>query len=88
MATTLHGGMDQADRDSTLADYKNKVSTLMIATSLAARGLDVKVEHHREREGERESVCVRERERVCVCVCVPECVCERERDRESDWVTE
>ncbi|KAJ1493091.1 P-loop containing nucleoside triphosphate hydrolase protein, partial [Baffinella frigidus] len=40
VATTLHGGMDQADRDSTLADYKNKVSTLMIATSLAARGLD------------------------------------------------
>jgi hypothetical protein len=23
-ALTLHGGMDQADRDSTLADYKNK----------------------------------------------------------------
>jgi len=38
---TLHGGMDQADRDSTLADYKNKVCNNMIATSLAARGLDV-----------------------------------------------
>ena len=24
-ALTLHGGMDQADRDSTLADFKNKV---------------------------------------------------------------
>ena len=38
---TLHGGMDQADRDSTLADFKNKVCNNMIATSLAARGLDV-----------------------------------------------
>ena len=38
---TMHGGMDQADRDSTLADYKNKVINTMIATSLAARGLDV-----------------------------------------------
>jgi ATP-dependent RNA helicase DDX46/PRP5 len=38
---TLHGGMDQGDRDSTLADFKNKVTTLLIATSLAARGLDV-----------------------------------------------
>jgi ATP-dependent RNA helicase DDX46/PRP5 len=33
---TLHGGMDQADRDSTLADYKNKVVDAVIATSLAA----------------------------------------------------
>jgi ATP-dependent RNA helicase DDX46/PRP5 len=39
---TLHGGMDQADRDSTLADFKNKVTTILVATSLAARGLDVK----------------------------------------------
>lgn len=40
-AMTLHGGMDQADRDSTLADYKNKICNNLIATSLAARGLDV-----------------------------------------------
>ena len=40
-ALTLHGGMDQADRDSTLADYKNQVANILIATSLAARGLDV-----------------------------------------------
>lgn len=33
--------MEQADRDSTLADYKNKVCNNLIATSLAARGLDV-----------------------------------------------
>jgi ATP-dependent RNA helicase DDX46/PRP5 len=38
----LHGGIDQTDRDSTIADFKaNKVSVL-VATSVAARGLDVK----------------------------------------------
>ncbi|KAK2564693.1 putative ATP-dependent RNA helicase DDX46 [Acropora cervicornis] len=39
---SLHGGMDQFDRDSTIADFKNGVTNLMIATSVAARGLDVK----------------------------------------------
>ncbi|XP_031570919.1 probable ATP-dependent RNA helicase DDX46 [Actinia tenebrosa] len=39
---SLHGGMDQFDRDSTIADFKNGVTKLMIATSVAARGLDVK----------------------------------------------
>eukprot|EP00123_Amoebidium_parasiticum_P014927 comp22704_c0_seq1/m.35234 comp22704_c0_seq1/g.35234 ORF comp22704_c0_seq1/g.35234 comp22704_c0_seq1/m.35234 type:complete len:417 (-) comp22704_c0_seq1:31-1281(-) len=39
---TLHGGMDQADRDSTLEDFKAGNITLMVATSVAARGLDVK----------------------------------------------
>ena len=38
----LHGGMDQSDRDSTLADFRNGVTTLLVATSVAARGLDVK----------------------------------------------
>eukprot|EP00658_Telonema_sp_P-2_P071900 TRINITY_DN6110_c0_g3_i3.p1 TRINITY_DN6110_c0_g3~~TRINITY_DN6110_c0_g3_i3.p1 ORF type:complete len:1097 (+),score=316.21 TRINITY_DN6110_c0_g3_i3:90-3380(+) len=42
VALTLHGGKDQNDRDHTLADFKNKDNTLMIATSVAARGLDVK----------------------------------------------
>lgn len=38
----LHGGIDQTDRDSTISDFKaNKVSVL-VATSVAARGLDVK----------------------------------------------
>ena len=38
----LHGGIDQTDRDSTIADFKaNKVSVL-VATSVAARGLDIK----------------------------------------------
>lgn len=39
---SLHGGKDQADRDSTIADFKNGVCPVLIATSVAARGLDVK----------------------------------------------
>jgi len=39
---TLHGGKDQSDRDNTISDFKNKHNTLLIATSVAARGLDVK----------------------------------------------
>ena len=39
---SLHGGMDQYDRDSTIADFKNGVINIMVATSVAARGLDVK----------------------------------------------
>lgn len=38
----LHGGMDQFDRDSTIADFKNGVVKILVATSVAARGLDVK----------------------------------------------
>ena len=39
---TLHGGMGQDDRDSTLADFKSGDTNLLVATSVAARGLDVK----------------------------------------------
>jgi ATP-dependent RNA helicase DDX46/PRP5 len=39
---SLHSGKDQMDRDSTIEDFKNKVRTILIATSVAARGLDVK----------------------------------------------
>ncbi|KAI8145058.1 P-loop containing nucleoside triphosphate hydrolase protein [Fennellomyces sp. T-0311] len=39
---SLHGGKDQVDRDSTIADFKSGVSNILIATSVAARGLDVK----------------------------------------------
>ncbi|KAL8561776.1 putative ATP-dependent RNA helicase ddx46 [Nucella lapillus] len=38
----LHGGIDQYDRDSTILDFKNGVFKVMVATSVAARGLDVK----------------------------------------------
>jgi len=38
----LHGGQDQQDRDFTLQDFKDNVSNILIATSVAARGIDVK----------------------------------------------
>ena len=38
----LHGGMDQFDRDSTISDFKNGNIKILVATSVAARGLDVK----------------------------------------------
>jgi ATP-dependent RNA helicase DDX46/PRP5 len=39
---SLHGGIDQYDRESTIVDFKNANIPLLIATSVAARGLDVK----------------------------------------------
>ena len=39
---TLHGGMSQDDRDSTLTDFKSGDTAVLVATSVAARGLDVK----------------------------------------------
>lgn len=39
---SLHGGIDQYDRDSTIIDFKSGDIPLLIATSVAARGLDVK----------------------------------------------
>ena len=39
---SLHGGKDQFDRDSTIADFKNGRRTVLVATSVAGRGLDVK----------------------------------------------
>uniref|UniRef100_A0AC34F2X4 RNA helicase n=1 Tax=Panagrolaimus sp. ES5 TaxID=591445 RepID=A0AC34F2X4_9BILA len=38
----LHGAIDQSDRDSALIDFKQGALKLLIATSVAARGLDVK----------------------------------------------
>uniref|UniRef100_A0A7E4UUW9 Probable ATP-dependent RNA helicase DDX46 n=1 Tax=Panagrellus redivivus TaxID=6233 RepID=A0A7E4UUW9_PANRE len=38
----LHGGIDQSDRDSALIDFKQGAIKLLVATSVAARGLDVK----------------------------------------------
>eukprot|EP00890_Picochlorum_soloecismus_P004137 jgi/Picsp_1/4724/NSC_02093-R1_dead-box atp-dependent rna helicase 42-like len=39
---SLHGGKDQADRESTISDFKSSVCNVLVATSVAARGLDVK----------------------------------------------
>eukprot|EP00434_Breviolum_minutum_P042868 symbB.v1.2.038176.t1/scaffold5860.1/size23024/1 len=38
----LHGGQDQQDRDFTLQDFKDGISNILISTSVAARGIDVK----------------------------------------------
>jgi len=39
---SLHGGKEQSDRQSTISDFKSDVCNVLIATSIAARGLDVK----------------------------------------------
>ena len=39
---SIHGGKDQIDRDSTIQDFKAGITPILIATSVAARGLDVK----------------------------------------------
>lgn len=39
---SIHGGRDQIDRDSAISDFKSGNLSILIATSVAARGLDVK----------------------------------------------
>lgn len=39
---SIHGGKDQDDRDSALEDFKSGIAPILVATSVAARGLDVK----------------------------------------------
>lgn len=39
---SLHGGKDQSDREGTVSDFKGDVCNILVATSVAARGLDVK----------------------------------------------
>ena len=38
----LHGGIDHTDREYTIQDFKKGLRKIMIATSIAARGLDIK----------------------------------------------
>lgn len=42
---SLHGGKDQADRDCAIADFKSGIIPILVATSVAARGLDVRNLH-------------------------------------------
>ena len=37
----MHGDLDQADRERSLADFRTGEIRVMIATDLASRGLDV-----------------------------------------------
>lgn len=41
-ANSIHGGRDQIDRDQAISDFKAGIFPVLIATSVAARGLDVK----------------------------------------------
>ena len=38
----LHGAMDPTDREFTIYDFKKRIKTIMISTSVCARGLDIK----------------------------------------------
>lgn len=39
---SLHGGKEQTDRECTIQDFKAGVCNILVATSVAARGLDVR----------------------------------------------
>ena len=41
-AMALHGDLEQKDRDQVLVQFSNKSSSILIATDVAARGLDIK----------------------------------------------
>jgi ATP-independent RNA helicase DbpA len=41
-ALALHGDLDQNERDQVLVQFSNKSSSILIATDVAARGLDIK----------------------------------------------
>lgn len=40
-ASALHGDMEQYERDRTLIQFSNKSSSILVATDVAARGLDI-----------------------------------------------
>jgi ATP-independent RNA helicase DbpA len=41
-ALALHGDLDQKERDQVLVQFANKSSSILVATDVAARGLDIK----------------------------------------------
>ena len=41
-AQALHGDLEQRERDQVLVQFSNKSSSILIATDVAARGLDIK----------------------------------------------
>ncbi len=41
-ATALHGDLEQRDRESVIKSYRRGITKIMVATDVAARGLDVK----------------------------------------------
>ena len=41
-AMALHGDLEQKDRDQVLLQFSNKSSSILVATDVAARGLDIK----------------------------------------------
>jgi len=45
LCRSLHGGMDQDDRDDALTDFKKGICNILVATSIVARGLDVRQLH-------------------------------------------
>ena len=42
MATLLHGGLDQSEREEAIATLQMQDHAIVVATDVAARGLDVK----------------------------------------------
>lgn len=40
-SASFHGGMDQVERESTLVQFRNGSTTFLVASDLAARGLDI-----------------------------------------------
>ncbi|MHA6249179.1 DEAD/DEAH box helicase [Pontibacter sp. CAU 1760] len=41
IAKTLHGGMEQPDRDKAMTLFRNRTTQILVATDIAARGLDI-----------------------------------------------
>lgn len=46
VARTLHGGMEQPDRDKAMTLFRNGTTQILVATDIAARGLDIDALQH------------------------------------------